>query len=76
MIGSHLWGSQMSSLDFSKLQLFVGLTAGCAVLEALWMALVVLHRRRLERAAVILAAVTALATAYLYVTMWGFTIVL
>jgi hypothetical protein len=39
----------MFSLDFSKLQLFVGLTAGSAVLVALWMALVVLHRHRLER---------------------------
>ena len=54
--------------------MFVGLTAGSAVWVALWMALVVLHRRRLERAAVILAALTAIATAYLYVTMWGFTI--
>lgn len=66
----------MVSLGFSKLQLFVGLTASCAVLLALWMALVVLHRRKLERAAVILAAISALATAYLYVTMWGFTILL
>jgi hypothetical protein len=66
----------MFSLDFSKLQLFVGLTAGSAVWVALWMALVVLHRRRLERAAVILAALTAIATVYLYVTMWGFTILL
>jgi hypothetical protein len=66
----------MFSLDFSKLQLFVGLTAGSAVLVALWMALVVLHRHRLERAAVILAAIAAIATAYLYVTMWGFTILL
>jgi hypothetical protein len=64
----------MFSLGFSKLQLFVGLTAGSAVWVALWMALVVLHRRRLERAAVILAALTAIATAYLYVIMWGFTI--
>ena len=64
----------MFSVDFSKLQLFVGLTAGSAVLVALWMALVVLHRRRLERAAVILAALTAIATAYLYVNLWGFTI--
>jgi hypothetical protein len=36
----------------------------------------VLHRHRLERAAVILAAIAAIATAYLYVTMWGFTILL
>jgi shikimate kinase len=64
----------MFSLGFSKLQLFVGLTASCAVLLALWMALVVLHRRRLERAAVILAAISAIATAYLYVTLWGFTV--
>ncbi len=71
-----MWGSQMFSLAVSKLQLFVGLTAGSAVLVALWMALVVLHRRRLERAAVILAALFAIATAYLYVTMWGFTIVM
>ncbi len=64
----------MFSVDFSKLQLFVGLTAGSAVLVALWMALVVLHRRRLERPAVVLAPLTAIATAYLYVNMWGFTI--
>lgn len=62
--------------DVSRLQLFVGLTAACAVLLALWMAFVVLHRRRLERATVILAAVSALFTAYLYVTLWGFSIVL
>lgn len=66
----------MLGTDVSRLQLFVGLTAACAVLLALWMAFVVLHRRRLERAAVILAAVSALFTAYLYVTLWGFTIVL
>jgi hypothetical protein len=66
----------MFSMGFSKLQLFVGLTASCSVLLAFWMALVVLHRRRLERAAVILAAIFATATAYLYVTMWGFTIML
>jgi shikimate kinase len=64
----------MFSLGFSKLQWFVGLTGSCAVLLALWMALVVLHRRRLERVAVILAAISAIATAYLYVQMWGFTI--
>jgi shikimate kinase len=73
-VGHILWGSQMVSLSFSKLQWFVGLTGSCAVLLALWMALVVLHRRRLERVAVILAAISAIATAYLYVTMWGFTI--
>ena len=66
----------MLGADVSRLQLFVGFTAACAVLLALWMAFVVLHRRRLERATVILAAVSALFTAYLYVTLWGFSIVL
>jgi hypothetical protein len=64
----------MVSLFSSKLQLFVELTGASAVLVALWMAFVVLHRRRLERAAVILAAISAIVTAYLYVAMWGFTI--
>lgn len=59
---------------FNKLQWFVGLTGASAILVALWMAFVVLHRRRLERAAVILAALSAIATAYLYVILWGFTI--
>ncbi|MGE5207390.1 MAG: hypothetical protein ACM3PW_17400 [Chlamydiota bacterium] len=66
----------MLNAGFSRLQLFVGFTGACAVLLALWMAFVVLHRRRLERAAVILAAVSAILTAYLYVTLWGFTILL
>ncbi len=66
----------MLGADVSRLQLFVGFTAACAVLLALWMAFVVLHRRRLERAAVILAAVSAILTAYLYVSLWGFTIML
>lgn len=57
-----------------RVQLFVGLTAASAVMVALWMAFVVLHRRKLERAAVILAALCAIVTAYLYVTVWGFTI--
>jgi len=70
----QLWGSQMFGAEFSKLQLFVGLTAASAVMVSLWMAFVVLHRRKLERAAVILAAICAVVTAYLYVTMWGFTI--
>lgn len=66
----------MLGADVGTLQLFVGLTAACAVLLALWMAFVVLHRRRLERAAVILAAISAILTAYLYVSLWGFTLVL
>lgn len=72
MIGAVLWGSEM--FDFSKLQWFVGLIGASAILVALWMAFVVLHRRRLERAAVILAALSAIATAYLYVALWGFSI--
>ena len=72
----RLWGSPMFSAASEKVQLFVGLTAASAVMVALWMAFVVLHRRKLERAAVILAAICAIATAYLYVTMWGFTIML
>jgi hypothetical protein len=66
----------MLGAEFSRLQLFVGLTAACAVLLALWMAFVVLHRRRLERVTVLLAAVAAILTAYLYVSLWGLTIVL
>ena len=66
--------TSMLGTGFSKLQLFVGLTGACAILLALWMAFVVLHRRRMERAAVILAAISAMLAAYLYVTLWGFTI--
>ena len=64
----------MLGAELSKLQLFVGLTAASAVMVSLWMAFVVLHRRKLERAAVVLAAICAIVTAYLYVAMWGFTI--
>ncbi len=66
----------MFSAGFSRLQLFVTLTGASAILVALWMAFVVLHRRWLERTAVILAAVAAILTAYLYVSLWGFTLVL
>jgi putative flippase GtrA len=59
---------------FSTLQLFVGLIGFSAVLVAFWMTSVILHRHSLERAAVILAAISGLVTAYLYVSMWGFTV--
>ncbi len=64
----------MFGTSFSKLQLFVGLTGVSAILVALWMAFVILRRRRMERAAVILAAISAFLAAYLYVALWGFTI--
>ena len=70
-----MWGSQMLASSLSKLQLFVGLTGISSILVALWMAFVVLHRHRLERAAVILAAISGIVTACLYVALWGFTIV-
>ena len=66
----------MLGAGFSRLELFVALTGASATLVALWMAFVVLHRHRLERVAVILAAVAAILTAYLYVSLWGLTIVL
>jgi hypothetical protein len=66
----------MLGAGFSRLQLFVAFIGASAVLVALWMAFVVLHRNRLERATVILALVSAILTAYLYVSLWGFTIVL
>lgn len=74
MMAGIAWGPQMFGLAVGELQWFVGLTGASAILVALWMAFVVLRRRRLERAAVILAAMAATATAYLYVTMWGFSI--
>ena len=61
-------------LVVSRLQVYVALMGASAVLVALWMAFTVLRQRRLERAAVILALISALASAYLYVELWGFTI--
>ena len=61
-------------LRLSTLQWFVGLMGISAVFVAFWMTFVILHRRSLERAAVILAAISAVAMACLYVSMWGFTI--
>ena len=75
----HHWGQDsgvrlMLYAGLNRLQWFVGLMGASAILVSLWMAFVVLHRRRLERAAVILAAICAIMTAYLYVVMWGFSI--
>lgn len=58
----------------NKLQIYIAFMGASAVLLALWMAFTVLRQRRLERAAVILALISALASAYLYVELWGFTI--
>ena len=57
-----------------KEQAFVVLMGASAVLLALWMASTVLRQRKLERAAVILALIAALASAYFYIALWGFTI--
>ena len=73
--GAHrTWGKQMFGSELSKLQWFVGLMGSSAVLVAFWIAFAVLHRRRLEKAAVLLAAIAGILTAVLYVSMWGFTI--
>ena len=63
----------MLSSEFSTLQLFVGLIGISAILVAFWMMFVILHRYKLERATVILAAICGMITAYLYVSLWGFT---
>jgi uncharacterized MnhB-related membrane protein len=61
----------MLRFGFSTLQQFVLLMGISATLVAFWMTFVILHRRLLERAAVILAAISGALTAYLYVAMWG-----
>jgi hypothetical protein len=63
----------MLTSGFSTLQVFVGLISISAILVAFWMTFVILHRYRLERATVILAAICGMITAYLYVSMWGFS---
>lgn len=61
----------MSGFGFSTLQLFVILMGISSTLVAFWIASVVLHRRLLERAAVILAAISGALTACLYLSIWG-----
>ncbi|HSB75534.1 MAG TPA: hypothetical protein VLC12_07790 [Terriglobales bacterium] len=45
-----------------------------AILAALWLAFTVLRQRRLERAAVILALICAVASVCLYLALWGLTV--
>lgn len=54
------------------LQEFVGLMGVSATLVAFWMTAVVLHRRLLQRASVVLTAISGLLMAYFYVALWGF----
>jgi hypothetical protein len=53
---------------------FVVLTVASATLMACWVLCVVLQQRRLKRATVILAAISGLAAACVYVSIWGFTL--
>ena len=57
-----------------KLQVFVTFIGASAIPVALWMAFTVLRQRRLERAAVILAFISAVASVCLYLALWGLTI--
>ena len=68
-------GLQMSVFGFSTLQLFVILMGISSTLVAFWIASVVLHRRLLERAAVILAAISGVLTACLYLSIWGLKLI-
>lgn len=58
--------------DLSTLDLFVLLIAFSALLVNVWLASAVLERRRLKRLSAILAAISAIIMAWLYVSLWGF----
>ncbi len=58
--------------DLSTLNLFVLLIAFSAILVNVWLACAVLERHRLMRLSAILAAISAIITAWLYVSLWGF----
>lgn len=61
----------MLYFGLSTLQLFVVLIGISSTLVAFWITSVVLHRRILERAAVILAAISGVLTVYLYIEVFG-----
>ena len=64
----------MLGLVVANLEVYVGFMGASAILVALWMAFTVLRQRRLERAAVILALISAVASVCLYLALWGPTI--
>lgn len=57
-----------------KLQVYLAFMGASAILAALWLAFTVLRQRRLERAAVILALICAVASVCLYLALWGLTV--
>lgn len=59
-------------LDLSTLQVFVVLLAFSAILVNVWLASAVLERYSLKRVTAILAAISGIIMAWLYVSMWGF----
>ncbi len=59
-------------LDLSTLQVFVVLLAFSAILVNVWLASAVLERYRLKRVSAILAAISVIIMAWLYVSLWGF----
>lgn len=58
--------------DLSTLQVFVVLLAFSAILVNIWLASAVLERYSLKRVTAILAAISGIIMAWLYVSMWGF----
>lgn len=59
-------------LDLSTLQVFVVLLAFSAILVNVWLASAVLERYSLKRVTAILAAISGIIMAWLYVSIWGF----
>lgn len=61
-------------LDLSTLQAFVVLLAFSAILVNVWLASAVLERYTLKRITAILAAISGVIMAWLYVSIWGFNL--
>jgi hypothetical protein len=59
-------------LGLSTLEVFVVLIAFSALFVNVWLASAVLERHRLKRTTAILAAISGIITAWLYVSIWGF----
>jgi hypothetical protein len=59
-------------LGLSTLEVFVVLIAFSALLVNVWLASAVLERHRLKRVSAILAAISGIIMAWLYVSIWGF----
>ena len=57
--------------DLSTLQVFVVLLAFSAILVNVWLASAVLERYTLKRITAILAAISGIIMAWLYVSIWG-----